>query len=75
MNNNNNFHFLKESSHVPKADFRTLSFRDTIVQGHRECSLSVYLRLYISAVLLVVEYGALVWVAAVTEGCNQRKPC
>ena len=55
---------------MPKAGFRALSFLDTFVQGHKGCSQLVYLRQYRPLVLPVVEYAALVWVAAVTEGCK-----
>ena len=41
------------------------------MQGHRGCSQSVYMRLYTSLVLPVVEYGATVWVYVVTEGCKE----
>ena len=41
------------------------------MQGHRGCSQPVYMGLYRSLVLPVVEYGAPVWVSAATEGCKE----
>ena len=54
-----------------KSGFGALRSIDSFVQGHRGCSQSVYMRLYRSLVLPVFEYGAPVWVSAVTEGCKE----
>ena len=54
-----------------KSGFGAHRSLDTFVQGHRGCSQLVYTRLYRLLVLPVVEYGAPVWVSAVTERCME----
>ena len=63
--------FKEHIQEKTKAGFGALRSLDSFVQGHRGCSQLVYMRLYRSLVLPVIEYRAPVWVAAVTEGCNE----
>ena len=67
----NKLSFKEHIQEKTKSGFGALRSLDTFVQGHRGCSQSVYMRLYRSFVLPVVEYGAPVWVSAVTEGCKE----
>ena len=59
--------FKEHIQEKTKAGFGALRSIDSFVQGHRGCSPSVYMRLYRSLVLPVIEYGAPVWVAAVMK--------
>ena len=67
----NKLSFKDHIQEKTKSGFGALRSLDSFVQGHRGCSQSVYMRLYRSLVLPVVEYGAPVWVSAVTEGCKE----
>ena len=54
-----------------KAGFAALRSLDSFVVGHRECSQSVYMRLFKALVLPIIEYGAPVFVSALTECCKE----
>ncbi|MCW4261357.1 MAG: reverse transcriptase domain-containing protein [Candidatus Thiodiazotropha endolucinida] len=54
-----------------KAGFGALRSLDSFVQGQRGCKQSVFMRLYKSLVLPVLEYGAPVWVSALKESCDE----
>ena len=67
----NKLSFRDHIQEKTKSGFGAHRSLDTFVQGHRGCSQLVYMRLYRSLVLPVVEYGAPVRVSAVTEECEE----
>ena len=67
----NKFSFRDHIQEKPKSGFGAHRSLESFEQSHRGCSPSVYMRLYRSLVLPVVEYGAPVWVSVVTEGCKE----
>ena len=62
--------FHEHIANKTKSAFSALRGIDEIVQGQRECSQSVYMRLYKALVLPIMEYGTPVTVAAIEASCK-----
>ena len=63
--------FQEHVASKTKSAFGVLKKVDTFVQGQKGCSQPVYMRLYRTLVLPIMEYGSPVTVGAIEESCKE----
>ena len=54
-----------------QSNFSALPGNESFVLGHKGCSQSVFMKLYRSLVLLIMEYGVAVTVGSVNESSKE----